>query len=167
MYIGKDTDGDGIPDVPLRFEMDGSRSVIQFPLGFCPGAIKEDFVYSQSRERLDKSTKECQGQWGLVLKEWETITAVRISSMFEFSLLTIFCNQRDYEFEICFPYLLQTYPKSAKNLNFVTKQLDATMYGDNGGKIPIKNMVDPITMVVERMREKNPDLVVIPGIIPL
>ena len=32
------------------------------------------------------------------------------------------------------------------------------MYGDNGGKIPIKNMVDPITMVVERMREKNPDL---------
>ena len=41
------------------------------------------------------------------------------------------------------------------------------MYGDNGGKIPIKNMVDPITMVVERMREKNPDLVVIPGIIPL
>ena len=36
-----------------------------------------------------------------------------------------------------------------------------------GGKIPIKNMVDPITMVVERMREKNPDLVVIPGIIPL
>ena len=62
---------------------------------------------------------------------------------------------------------MQTYPKSAKNLNFVTKQLDATMYGDNGGKIPIKNMVDPITMVVERMREKNPDLVVIPGIIPL
>ena len=86
MYIGKDTDGDGIPDVPLRFEMDSSRSVIQFPLGFCPGAIKEDFVYSQSRERLDKSTKECQGQWGLVLKEWETITAVRISSMFLFGL---------------------------------------------------------------------------------
>ena len=68
---------------------------------------------------------------------------------------------------IYFPCLFQTYPKSAKNLNFVTKQLDATMYGDNGGKIPIKNMADPITMVVERMREKNPDLVVIPGIIPL
>ena len=49
----------------------------------------------------------------------------------------------------------------------MTKQLDATMYGDNGGKIPIKNMVDPITMVVERMREKNPDLVVIPGIMSL
>ena len=60
---------------------------------------------------------------------------------------------------------LQTYPKSAKNLNFVTKQLDATMYGDGGGKLPIKNMVDPITMVIERMRSKNPDMVLIPGMI--
>ena len=41
------------------------------------------------------------------------------------------------------------------------------MYGDNGGKIPIKNMADQITMVVERMREKNTDLVVIPGIMSL
>ena len=80
VYIGKDTDGDGIPDVPLRFEMDDSKSVIQFPLGFCPGAAKDDFVFSKSRERLKDSTAECQGQWGLVLKEWETITAVKIRS---------------------------------------------------------------------------------------
>ena len=111
MYIGKDTDGDGIPDVPLRFEMDGSRSVIQFPLGFCPGAIKEDFVYSQSRERLDKSTKECQGQWGLVLKEWETITAVRISSMFEFSLLTIFVIKEIMNLR----YVFHTYYRHTQN----------------------------------------------------
>ena len=62
--------------------MDDSHSVIQFPLGFCPGAVKEDFVFSQSRKRLQNSTTECQGQWGLVLKEWETITAVRIRSSF-------------------------------------------------------------------------------------
>ena len=61
----------------------------------------------------------------------------------------------------------QTYPKSARNLNFVTKQLDATMYGDGGGKLPIKNMVDPITMVIERMRSKNPDMVLIPGMTPI
>ena len=58
--------------------MDDSKSVIQFPLGFCPGAAKENFVYSNSadRNRRQNATKECQGQWGLVLKEWETITAV-------------------------------------------------------------------------------------------
>ena len=78
IYIGKDTDGDGIPDVPLRFEMEDSKSVIQFPLGFCPGAEKDNFVFSKSRKRLQNSTSECQGSWGLVLKEWETITAVRI-----------------------------------------------------------------------------------------
>ena len=79
VYIGKDTDGDGIPDQPLRFEMEDSKSVIQFPLGFCPGAAKENFVYSNSdkRNRRQNATQECQGQWGLVLKEWETITAVR------------------------------------------------------------------------------------------
>ena len=116
MYIGKDTDGDGIPDVPLRFEMDSSRSVIQFPLGFCPGAIKEDFVYSQSRERLDKSTKECQGQWGLVLKEWETITAVRISSMFLFGLSKMFRRgkimNREYIFHAYF-YLYATFEQNS------------------------------------------------------
>lgn len=58
--------------------MDDSKSVFQFPLGFCPGAAKENFVYSNSdnRNRRQNATKECQGQWGLVLKEWETITAV-------------------------------------------------------------------------------------------
>ena len=57
----------------------------------------------------------------------------------------------------------QTYPKSAKNLNFVTKQLDATMYGDGGGKLPIRDMVDPIDITIERMRNKDPDQVTIPG----
>ena len=46
----------------------------------------------------------------------------------------------------------------------MTKQLDATMYGDSGGKLPIRNMHDPITMVVERMRSKDPTMVLIPGI---
>ena len=93
VYIGKDTDGDGIPDQPLRFEMDDSKSVFQFPLGFCPGAAKENFVYSNSdnRNRRQNATKECQGQWGLVLKEWETITAV--SSIWCTIITCLDCNR--------------------------------------------------------------------------
>ena len=62
--IGKDTDGDGVPDQKLRYEFDNSQSVIEFPLGFCPAADTQGFV-----------DFGCAGQWGLVLKEWETITA--------------------------------------------------------------------------------------------
>ena len=56
--------------------MDDSKTVIEFPLGFCPGAASENFVYGRSNNKLQNATKSCQGQWGLVLKEWETITAV-------------------------------------------------------------------------------------------
>ena len=45
----------------------------------------------------------------------------------------------------------------------MTKQLDATMYGDGGGKLPIRDMVDPIDITIERMRNKDPDQVTIPG----
>ena len=62
--IGKDTDGDGVPDQKLRYEFDNSQSVIEFPLGFCPAAAAQGHV-----------DFGCSGQWGLVLKEWETITA--------------------------------------------------------------------------------------------
>ena len=71
VFIGKDIDGDDIPDVPLRFEMDDSKTVIEFPLGFCPGAASENFVYGRSNNKLQNATNSCQGQWGLVLKEWE------------------------------------------------------------------------------------------------
>ena len=47
----------------------------------------------------------------------------------------------------------------------MTKQLDATMYGDGGGILPITNMPDPINLVLERMRSKDPDKVLIPGTI--
>ena len=57
--------------------MDDSKTVIEFPLGFCPGAASENFVYGSSNNKLQNATKSCQGQWGLVLKEWETITAVK------------------------------------------------------------------------------------------
>ena len=36
--IGKDINGDNIPDIPLRYEIEDSKSVVQFPLGFCPSA---------------------------------------------------------------------------------------------------------------------------------
>ena len=60
---GKDLDGDGVPDIPLRYEMEESDVVVQFPIGFCPDA--EDGV------KLN-----CSGNFGIVLKEWETITRV-------------------------------------------------------------------------------------------
>eukprot|EP00095_Tigriopus_kingsejongensis_P012226 maker-scaffold528_size145933-snap-gene-0.28 protein:Tk12226 transcript:maker-scaffold528_size145933-snap-gene-0.28-mRNA-1 annotation:"cobinamide adenolsyltransferase" len=66
--IGRDTDGDGWPDVPLRFEFDDSDSVIQFPLGYCPGDRK-----NVSDPQINF---KCIGEWGFVLKEWETITKV-------------------------------------------------------------------------------------------
>ena len=39
------------------------------------------------------------------------------------------------------------------------------MYGDGGGKLPITNMIDPIDITIERMRSKDPEMVLIPGII--
>ena len=61
--IGQDRNGDMIPDVPLRYEIHKSKSVVQFPLGFCPNAPNG----------IDFS---CQGNFGIVIKEWKTITRV-------------------------------------------------------------------------------------------
>lgn len=63
--VGRDTNGDGIPDRKLRFEFDNSNSVVQFPLGFCPGSPNTGHIMM----------KGCNGRWGIVIKEWETITA--------------------------------------------------------------------------------------------
>ncbi|XP_059084074.1 uncharacterized protein LOC131881274 [Tigriopus californicus] len=63
--VGRDTNGDGIPDRKLRFEFDNSNSVVQFPLGFCPGSPSTGHIMM----------KGCNGRWGIVIKEWETITA--------------------------------------------------------------------------------------------
>jgi hypothetical protein len=63
---GRDINGDGVKDIPLRYEFDDSKTVVQFPLGFCPNS--PGFVQNDTRQL-------CRGQWGVVLKEWETITA--------------------------------------------------------------------------------------------
>ena len=61
--MGKDINYDKIPDVPLRYEIHDSNMVVEFPLGFCPNAIgAKDY--------------DCQGNFGIVIKEWETITRV-------------------------------------------------------------------------------------------
>ena len=44
--------------------MEDSNVMVQFPIGFCPGA----------KEGLNLN---CSGNFGIVLKEWETITRVR------------------------------------------------------------------------------------------
>ena len=45
---GNDIDGDGVPDLPLRYEFPNpeqdSMNVVQFPLGFCPGSPETNFV---------------------------------------------------------------------------------------------------------------------------
>ena len=46
--MGDDIDGDGFPDLPLRYEFPNtdsdSMNVVQFPLGFCPGRPESNFV---------------------------------------------------------------------------------------------------------------------------
>jgi hypothetical protein len=65
--LGRDMDGDGIPDRPLRFEFDNSKSVVEFPIGFCPSVV--GFWVNVT------AGDTCPGQFGFVFKEWETITA--------------------------------------------------------------------------------------------
>ena len=69
---GKDVDGDGIPDIPLRYDIDNSNVMVQFPIGFCPG----------SKEGIKLN---CTGNYGIVLKEWETITRVSMICMYNYT----------------------------------------------------------------------------------
>ena len=81
--IGKDLDGDGLPDIPLIYDMEeGSR--IEFPLNFCPG---ETFKWTnattgenmkQSHLTPNQLTHPCIGQWGIALKEWQVIKQVQM-----------------------------------------------------------------------------------------
>ncbi len=66
--VGRDSDNKDGPDQPLRFEFEGTDTVVQFPLGFCPSAKDTGFI---------KKDGVCKGRWGFVIKQWETITAVR------------------------------------------------------------------------------------------
>ena len=134
--VGRDLDFDGIPDIPMRYTFQQSRSVVEFPLGFCPSTPgfvrdpktlrKEDF-----NEDDPDNTGPCLGQWGFAFKEWEAITA--------------------------------TYPKTSNRLNFVTKQMDIDIYGDLGGKMEVKDIAGNISITLERMRKKDPKLVSMPG----
>lgn len=52
--------------------MDDSDAVVQFPVGFCPDA-KGGINFN------------CSGNFGVVLKEWETITRVRCYMIMTFN----------------------------------------------------------------------------------
>ena len=74
--MGRDTDGDGVPDIPLVYDMEeGSR--IEFPLNFCPG---KEFPLEDNKQQVhvtpDHLTQPCEGQWGIALKEWQVIKQV-------------------------------------------------------------------------------------------
>lgn len=73
---GDDIDGDGVPDLPLRYEFPNantdSMNVVQFPLGFCPGRPETNFMVTVgSADPKDK----CPGSWGIVVKEWKIFMA--------------------------------------------------------------------------------------------
>ena len=55
-----------IPDVPLYYELQDSKLRAQFPLGFCPNI----------KGGIAKNGTVCHGSFGIVLKEWDTITRV-------------------------------------------------------------------------------------------
>ena len=47
------------------------------------------------------------------------------------------------------------YPASARNLNFVTKQVDIDLYDDKGNKVDVTGMAVTIDITIPRMREKR------------
>ena len=78
--VGRDSDGDGVPDIPLTYDMEeGSR--IEFPLNFCPG---KEFPLEDNKKQIhvtpDHLTQPCEGQWGIALKEWQVIKQVSLES---------------------------------------------------------------------------------------
>ena len=81
--VGTDVTGDGIPDIPLRYEMT-EGSVIEFPLNFCPGE-RFDWVVVNGDKKEKKTqwhvtpdvlTLPCNGYWGIAIKEWQVIKQV-------------------------------------------------------------------------------------------
>ncbi len=84
--IGKDTNGDGIPDVPLVYTFKESQTRVEFPLNFCPGV---EFGWWEG-EGLNRTRKtqwhvnpdpinmKCEGFWGIAIKEWEVIKQVSV-----------------------------------------------------------------------------------------
>ena len=77
--IGKDVNADGRPDIPLRFDVEDSSSAVQFPLGFCPG--------DKSDKNSPQINFKCIGEWGFVIKEWETIVKVLTRNGITFHIL--------------------------------------------------------------------------------
>ncbi len=68
LFRGTDLDGDGYPDAPLRYEFTNSKSIVQFPLNFCPGMPEYKFITPRN--------KTCPGSWGIVVREWKIFMAV-------------------------------------------------------------------------------------------
>jgi hypothetical protein len=86
--VGTDVTGDGIPDIPLTYEMT-EGSVIEFPLNFCPG-VRFDWIVGQGEKKEKKTqwhitpdhlTMPCIGYWGIALKEWQVIKQVNHNSL--------------------------------------------------------------------------------------
>jgi len=84
--IGKDMNGDGIPDKPLVYTFKESETRVEFPLNFCPGKLFE-WVEGFGDDRVRKSslhmtpnqiTFPCIGTWGIAIKEWQVIKQVYI-----------------------------------------------------------------------------------------
>jgi len=128
--VGQDTDGDGIPDVPLVYTF-GTTSEVEFPLNFCPG-VRFDWSVrngtavekrSQMHITPDHVLMPCLGYWGIAIKEWEVIK--------------------------------QTYPASAQNLNRLTMTVDIDILNEKSEKVEISGMNLPIKVRTKRMEKKD------------
>ena len=130
--IGKDINGDGLPDVPLAYDI-GERSRVEFPLNFCPG-VRFDWLEGEGENRTlrtcwhlspDPVLFPCVGVWGIALKEWQVIK--------------------------------QTYPPSARNLNRLTMTVDVDIYDEMSQKVTIKDVPAGFPIMVTTYRMKNKD----------
>ena len=148
--IGADVTGDGIPDIPLRYEMT-EESVVEFPLNFCPG-VRFDWIVTKGEKKEkrtqwhvspDPLTHPCSGYWGIAIKEWQVIKQVHY-----FISVEIFKHKNP-----CF----QTYPGSARNLNKFTMTVDVDIYDEDSVKVEVLDMPPESTIKVSTKRMEDKD----------
>ena len=111
----------------LKFNLNEDNYAI-FPLQFCP-------------DSPNGVRETCDGKYGIVFKEWETIT--RVITWLNWSL------------KILKPlFISQIYPKSAKYLNPATYQMDVDILDNLGNKVKIAKLDRNIKVSIGRQKYK-------------
>ena len=84
--VGKDTNNDGHPDIPLTYTFKESDTRVEFPLRFCPGKRfswedEQGERHTQMHVTPDPVGMPCVGYWGIAIKEWQVIKQVGVFSV--------------------------------------------------------------------------------------